>query len=107
MKKAVTKTLRWLALFTLRAYQAFLGPFLGGACKFQPSCSVYAYEAIERFGAARGSWLALRRLLRCRPFSPGGFDPVPEKIEQHDNRSTEASQRVASPHDGRAVEVLR
>ncbi len=49
------------------------------ACKFYPSCSRYAYEAIETHGARRGSWLALRRLLRCRPFSPGGIDPVPAR----------------------------
>jgi len=61
----------------VRAYQATLAPLLGGACKFHPSCSHYAVEALERHGAARGSWLALRRLLRCRPFAAGGYDPVP------------------------------
>jgi len=62
----------------LRAYQIFLSPFYGAACKFHPSCSEYAYQAVERWGARRGAWLALRRLLRCRPLSRGGYDPVPE-----------------------------
>ena len=61
----------------LRAYQAALSPFLGGACRFYPSCSHYALEAIDRHGALRGAWLSLRRVLRCQPFSAGGFDPVP------------------------------
>jgi uncharacterized protein len=66
----------------LRCYQIFLGPFLGGACKFYPSCSNYAFQAIERHGARRGTLLAMKRLGRCRPFTKGGFDPVPETIEK-------------------------
>ena len=62
----------------MRFYQAFLSPFYGASCKFYPSCSHYAYQAVERWGARRGAWLAMRRLLRCRPFSAGGYDPVPE-----------------------------
>jgi len=57
-----------------------LAPFVGGACKFYPSCSNYAYEAVARHGARRGSVLAIKRLLRCRPFTQGGFDPVPEEL---------------------------
>jgi uncharacterized protein len=56
----------------------FFSPFFGGACKFQPSCSNYAHEAILLHGAGRGTVLAIKRLLRCRPFTVGGFDPVPE-----------------------------
>jgi putative membrane protein insertion efficiency factor len=59
------------------AYQRWISPFLGNRCRFHPSCSVYAKTAIEVHGAARGSWLALRRLLKCQPFHPGGFDCVP------------------------------
>jgi len=106
MKEKSTGTAQWLALASIRVYQVILGPFLGGACRFEPSCSVYAYEAIERFGALRGSWMGLKRLLRCRPFSTSGYDPVPEKPEEF-KRTKENSQHVASPHDGRAVEVLR
>jgi uncharacterized protein len=66
----------------VRCYQVFLGPFLGGACKFYPSCSNYAYQAIERHGARHGIVLAMKRLGRCRPFTQGGFDPVPDAPEK-------------------------
>jgi hypothetical protein len=69
---------KWLLLLFVRFYQIFFSPFLGGACKFYPSCSRYAQEAIELHGARRGAWLAVKRLGRCRPFTKGGFDPVPE-----------------------------
>ena len=61
----------------LRGYQYALRPMLGANCRFYPSCSDYAREAIERHGAARGSWLAARRVCRCHPYHPGGYDPVP------------------------------
>jgi putative membrane protein insertion efficiency factor len=61
----------------IRAYQRFLSPALPPSCRFHPSCSQYALEAVTRYGALRGSWLAARRLVRCHPFHPGGFDPVP------------------------------
>jgi uncharacterized protein len=73
----------WILLTFLRIYKAFLSPFFGGACKYHPSCSNYAYEAIERHGARRGVVLALKRLLRCRPFVQGGFDPVPNEEKMH------------------------
>jgi len=63
----------------IRFYILLLSPFFGGACKFYPSCSNYAYEAIARHGAQRGCLLAMKRLLRCHPFKKGGFDPVPEE----------------------------
>lgn len=73
-------------LMFLRAYQAFLSPHMAASCKYYPSCSHYAYEAVERFGARRGAWLAARRLLRCRPFVRGGFDPVPDApVHTHEN----------------------
>ncbi len=65
-------------LLLLRIYQVHLSPLMPVGCKFYPPCSRYAYEAIERHGARRGLWLAAKRLLRCRPFTPGGFDPVPD-----------------------------
>ena len=60
----------------LRLYQMAISPWLGPACRFQPTCSDYAIEAIGRHGVARGGWAALRRLGRCQPFCPGGYDPV-------------------------------
>jgi uncharacterized protein len=68
------------ALFALRFYKAYLSVLFGGSCRFEPTCSRYAYEAIERFGVARGIWLGLKRLLRCHPLSRKfGYDPVPER----------------------------
>jgi putative membrane protein insertion efficiency factor len=61
----------------VHAYRWLISPLLGPTCRFYPSCSAYALEALERFGALRGSWLIVRRLGRCHPWHPGGFDPVP------------------------------
>ena len=66
-----------LLIALIRGYQLVLSPFLGGSCRFLPSCSVYAREAVERHGAWRGSLLALRRLSKCHPFGASGLDPVP------------------------------
>lgn len=66
-----------LLLALLRAYQYALRPMLGANCRFAPSCSDYAREAIERHGALAGIWLAMRRVARCHPYRPGGYDPVP------------------------------
>jgi len=65
------------ALACLRFYKAAISPWLPRACRFEPTCSIYAREAIERYGLRRGGALALKRLLRCHPFRRGGFDPVP------------------------------
>lgn len=66
-------------VLTIRAYQYAIRPLLGAHCRYYPSCSDYAREAIERHGAARGSWLAVRRISRCHPYHPGGYDPVPDR----------------------------
>jgi putative membrane protein insertion efficiency factor len=72
--------MRLVAKFLIRLYQCTISPLLGPACRYHPSCSQYALEAIERFGLMRGSWLALRRLGRCHPWHAGGFDPVPDQL---------------------------
>lgn len=64
-------------LFLIRVYQVVLSPFLGGHCRYEPTCSVYAIEAVKEHGPWRGGWLAIRRLMRCHPFVKGGYDPVP------------------------------
>ena len=69
--------MKLLLLLVLRGYQYTLRPLLGANCRFYPSCSDYTREAIERYGAARGSWLAARRIARCHPYHAGGYDPVP------------------------------
>jgi putative membrane protein insertion efficiency factor len=66
-----------LLLFMLRIYQYAIRPLMGANCRFFPSCSDYAREAVERHGAAKGAWLATRRIVRCHPYHPGGYDPVP------------------------------
>lgn len=71
------KLTRFIASLPIRLYQVTLAYFLGGHCRFTPSCSVYALEAVRHHGAIKGWVLALRRLARCHPFCPGGYDPVP------------------------------
>jgi hypothetical protein len=69
--------MRHVLIAFIRAYQYLLSPWWGSQCRFTPTCSHYAVEALERHGALGGSWLALKRILRCHPWSAGGYDPVP------------------------------
>jgi len=68
---------RWALALPVRAYRYFLSPWLGSACRFEPTCSCYALGALELHGAAVGAYLATRRVLRCHPWCDGGYDPVP------------------------------
>jgi putative membrane protein insertion efficiency factor len=83
--------MRHFAALLIRLYQWTVSPLLGPACRFYPSCSQYALEALLRFGMLRGGALALKRLARCHPWNPGGFDPVPA--------SGGAAHSTASPHE--------
>ncbi|HMM54083.1 MAG TPA: membrane protein insertion efficiency factor YidD [Candidatus Desulfobacillus sp.] len=69
--------MRKLFILVFRAYRLAISPFLGQNCRFHPSCSEYAIEALEKHGGWRGSWLAIRRVARCHPWHAGGYDPVP------------------------------
>lgn len=68
---------RWLLVKLIRVYQLFVSPFWPPSCRFYPTCSHYAVEAVDKYGAWRGGMLAVRRILRCGPWHPGGYDPVP------------------------------
>jgi putative membrane protein insertion efficiency factor len=69
---------KYIALFLIRIYQLLISPLLPASCRFEPSCSHYGYEAISRYGIFRGGWLAVKRIGRCHPLNPGGYDPVPD-----------------------------
>ena len=69
--------MRQIVMALIRAYQRFISPLLASNCRFHPTCSQYTLEAVERYGAAKGLWLGAKRIGRCHPFNPGGYDPVP------------------------------
>jgi len=69
--------MKQLLLLLIKFYQFFISPLTGQNCRFYPTCSTYAVEAVQKYGSLRGSWLAAKRILRCHPFHAGGFDPVP------------------------------
>ena len=75
--KKISEILVKIVLYVIRGYQILLSPFLPDSCRFIPSCSHYAYQAILRHGIIKGGGLSLKRLIKCHPFHPGGFDPVP------------------------------
>lgn|GEM_PF-273138 len=75
--RALARVLTWPLIALVKVYQFTLSPILGRQCRFHPTCSWYALEALRRYGAFGGAWMAARRLARCHPFSAGGYDPVP------------------------------
>jgi putative membrane protein insertion efficiency factor len=84
----VTSPLIWL----LRGYKRFISPLLGQHCRFYPSCSQYAMEALQRHGHIRGSWLTLKRLGRCHPLCEGGYDPVPDPAQKRNHGAGHGTQ---------------
>lgn len=80
--KAVQKLSIWICVAFIRLYQWTLSPFVGRHCRFQPTCSRYAEEAIRRHGTLRGCWLAAKRLSKCHPWGGAGWDPVPDQAPQ-------------------------
>jgi len=69
--------MKYIALLLIRLYQKTISRALPPSCRFTPSCSVYGYQAIEKYGLLKGGWMAIKRISRCHPFNPGGYDPVP------------------------------
>lgn len=71
--------MKYFLLGLIKIYQLAISGLLGPHCRFHPSCSSYTFEAVQKFGALKGLWLGIKRILKCHPYHPGGFDPVPEK----------------------------
>ncbi|PZR99105.1 MAG: membrane protein insertion efficiency factor YidD [Candidatus Chloroheliales bacterium] len=69
--------MKYVFMLLIRLYQLTIGPLLPPSCRFYPSCSHYGYEAVQKHGAIKGGWMAIKRIGRCHPFHPGGYDPVP------------------------------
>ena len=74
-----------LAIILIRAYQLIISPYLGNNCRFSPTCSVYAIQVYKDWGFLRGSWLTIKRLVKCGPWNPGGYDPPPKKFLRGEN----------------------
>ena len=78
--------MKHILIFIIQAYSALLSPFLGDNCRYTPSCSQYAKEAILLHGTSKGLWLAIKRISRCHPFHQGGYDPVPDCAKKHQTK---------------------
>src|SRR4030095_692272 len=91
--------MKYVLIGLLKLYRLVISPLYGNVCRYYPSCSAYALRAVEVHGAARGSWLALRRLLRCHPWAPGGYDPVPGTPE-FDEEMRDQARRTGTIGDG-------
>lgn len=86
MLRALSTLFAWPLLGLIGVYRVAVSPWLGSNCRYNPSCSVYATEALRKHGAFRGSWLAARRISRCHPWGSAGYDPVPEPHDDHVER---------------------
>lgn len=96
IRSALVRPLQW----AIRGYQLVLSPMLPRACRYEPSCSAYAIEALDRHGPLKGCWLALRRIARCHPWGGHGYDPVPEHPARHD---AACGQQATPPLAGRTI----
>ena len=84
MANALSKTLVWPLIQLVRFYRLAVSPWLGANCRYDPTCSSYAIEALQKHGVLKGGWLAARRIARCHPWGGSGYDPVPADPEEHD-----------------------
>ena len=87
--------LRWLLIGLLRAYRVLISPLYGQVCRYHPSCSAYALDAVTTHGSLRGTWLAARRLVRCHPWAAGGYDPVPPRSSRRSAGPSPSPQQGA------------
>jgi uncharacterized protein len=92
--------MKYVLIGLLRAYRALISPLYGQVCRYHPSCSAYALEAVERHGSLRGSWLAARRLGRCHPWAAGGYDPVPSTAPSTEPPSRTVAATTLEPGQG-------
>jgi len=84
MANALSKVLAWPLIQLVRLYRLAISPWLGSNCRYDPTCSRYAIEALQKHGALKGSWLAAKRIVRCHPWGGSGYDPVPADPKEHD-----------------------
>jgi hypothetical protein len=96
-----------VALGMIRFYQQALSPLTPPSCRYQPTCSNYGYEAIQRFGVLRGSWMAAARIARCHPFAAGGYDPVPDKATKNGEPGTRGHRDMSATAQGSGPASLR
>lgn len=85
MFRSVGNAVKWVMIRLIRLYQAIISPFLGPSCRHVPTCSNYTIEAIEEWGALKGFWLGLKRILKCHPWGSSGYDPVPKRDKSKNN----------------------
>lgn len=86
--------MKYVLIWLLRAYRLVVSPLYGQVCRYHPSCSAYALDAVTRFGSVRGGWLAARRLVRCHPWAAGGYDPVPTVFAWRTSVSVRVSEEL-------------
>jgi putative membrane protein insertion efficiency factor len=99
MRAPLFRPLAWIGIVPVRAYQWFISPLLPPSCRYEPTCSAYAVEALQRHGLLRGSFLTARRLLRCHPWGGSGYDPVPDSLQDsgHEHCAHHHHIAVADP----------
>lgn len=94
----ISKILAWPLLFIVRVYQVLISPLLGQNCRFHPSCSCYAHQALKQHGALKGSYLSIKRIVKCNPMHPGGFDEVPPTNEQKNVINSDGNNTIKNQH---------